>query len=97
MQHSFSELIVVTIWKQRRQQLGSNLSHKKMSRPPTARVICQEDNWSPLCHVSPRSCTLSFENDVYVQYAHLPAGVRVCRGLLGGRGGSTWLSLSPFI
>lgn len=36
MQHSFSELIVATIWKQRRQQLGSNLSHKKMSRPPTA-------------------------------------------------------------
>lgn len=65
---------------------------QKMSRPPTPWVIWLEDNWSPLCHVSPHSCTLSpmrimcMCNMPIFMRAFETAGV-----FWRGRGGSTCL------
>lgn len=91
--------VLTTIWKQHQQQLGSNLSHtEKTSRPPTPRVIRLEDNWSPLCHVSPRSCTLSPLRMMCM--CNMPISMREFESagvFRGGQGGSTCLSLTPFI
>ncbi len=84
---------------------GIQTTAGKMIAPPTPRVICLQDNWSPLRHVSPCSCTHSPLRMMCMcigPCACLHLWVCVCalaclcefessRGLGGGSGGSTCL------